>query len=176
MYRCYDSSNGTWSESKMLYNGATGSVKALQAAMLPDGTAMAVYSLDRSGTGDTSAYEIAYCTVAADGTPGTAMLATCDSNLDENPQVVAANFGSGDDRFVIGWHSVRDGSSDIQLLAVDGSGTMSNSFPGSLSALTSSGNAVVGGDFRFASSVGIIAASMILPSSGMRLSMMPTAR
>ena len=151
MYRCYDSSNGTWSESKMLYNGATGSVKALQAAMLPDGTAMAVYSLDRSGTGDTSAYEIAYCTVAADGTPGTAMLATCDSNLDENPQVVAANFGSGDDRFVIGWHSVRDGSSDIQLLAVDGGGAMSNSFPGSLSALTSSGNAVVGGDFRFAS-------------------------
>lgn len=151
MYRCYDSSNGTWSEAKMLYNGATGRVKALQAAMLPDGTAMAVYSLDRSETGDTSDYEIAYCTVAADGTPGTAMLATCDSNLDENPQVVAANFGSGDDRFVIGWHSVRDGSSDIQLLAVDGSGTMSNSFPGSLSALTSSGNAVVGGDFRFAS-------------------------
>ena len=34
---------------------------------------------------------------------------------------------------------------------MDGSGTMSNSFPGSLSALTSSGNAVVGGDFRFAS-------------------------
>ena len=151
MYRCYDSSNGDWSNAKMLYNGATGRVKALQAAMLPDGTAMAVYSLDRSGTGDISAYEIAYCTVAADGTPGTAMLATCDSNLDENPQVVAANFGSGDDRFVIGWHSVRDGSSDIQLLAVDGSGTMSNSFPGSLSALTSSGNAVVGGDFRFAS-------------------------
>ena len=149
MYRRYDS--GTWSEAKMLYNGATGSVKALQAAMLPDGTAMAVYSLDRSGTGNTSDYEIAYCTVDADGMPGTAMLATCDSNLDENPQVVAANFGIGDDRFVIGWHSVRDGSSDIQLLAVDGSGTMSNSFPGSLSALTSSGNAVVGGDFRFAS-------------------------
>ena len=151
MYSCYDSTKGTWSEAKMLYNGATGSVKALQAAMLPDGTAMAVYSLDRSGTGNTSDYEIAYCTVAADGTPGTAMLATRDSNLDENPQVVAANFGSVDDRFVIGWHSVRDGSSDIQLLAVDGGGTMSNSFPGSLSALTSSGNAVVGGDFRFAS-------------------------
>ena len=151
MYSCYDSSNGDWSNAQMLYNGATGRVKALHAAMLPDGTAMAVYSLDRSGTGDTSAYEIAYCTVAADGTPGTAMLATRDSNLDENPQVVAANFGSGDDRFVIGWHSVRDGSSDIQLLAVDGSGTMSNSFPGSLSALTNSGNADVGGDFRFAS-------------------------
>ena len=151
MYRCYDSTKGDWSKAQMLYNGATGRVKALQAAMLPDGTAMAVYSLDRSENGDTSGYEIAYCTVAANGNPGTAMLATRDSNLDENPQVVAANFGSGDDRFVIGWHSVRDGSSDIQLLAVDGSGTMSNSFPGSLSALTSSGNAVVGGDFRFAS-------------------------
>ena len=151
MYSCYDSTNRNWSKAKMLYNGATGRVKALQAAMLPDGTAMAVYSLDRSETGDTSGYEIAYCTVAADGTLGTAMLATCDSNLDENPQVVAANFGSRDDRFVIGWHSVRDGSSDIQLLAVDGSGTMSNSFPGSLSALTGSGSAVVGGDFRFAS-------------------------
>lgn len=151
MYRRYDSTDGTWSDAKMLYNGATGRVKALQAAMLPDGTAMAVYSLDRSGTGKTSDYEIAYCTVDADGNPGTAMLATRDSNLDENPQVVAANFGGGDDRFVIGWHSVRDGSSDIQLLAVDGGGTMSNSFPGSLSALTSSGSAVVGGDFRFAS-------------------------
>ena len=151
MYRCYDSTNRNWSDAKMLYNGATGRVKALQAAMLPDGTAMAVYSLDRSETGDTSGYEIAYCTVAADGTPGTAMLATRDSNLDEAPQVVAANFGGGDDRFVIGWHSVRDGSSDIQLLAVDGSGTMSNSFPGSLSALTNSGSAIVGGDFRFAS-------------------------
>lgn len=85
MYRCYDSTDGTWSKAKMLYNGATGRVKALQAAMLPDGTAMAVYSLDRSETGDISDYEIAYCTVAADGTPGTAMLATCDSNLDEPP-------------------------------------------------------------------------------------------
>ena len=45
------------------------------------------------------------------------MLATCDSNLDENPQVVAANFGSGDDRFVIGWHSVRDGSGTNQVQA-----------------------------------------------------------
>lgn len=93
MYRCYDS--GTWSEAKMLYNGATGSVKALQAAMLPDGTAMAVYSLDRSGTGNTSDYEIAYCTVDADGMPGTAMLATCDSNLDENPRSLQPTSAAG---------------------------------------------------------------------------------
>lgn len=35
MYSCYDSSNGDWSESKMLYNGATGSVKALQPPCCP---------------------------------------------------------------------------------------------------------------------------------------------
>ena len=136
------------------YNGATGSVKALQAAMLPDGTVMAVYSagLQRNRRYPTT---IAYCTVAANGTPGTAMLATCDSNLDENPQVVAANFGSGDDRFVIGWHSVRNGSSDIRPAV--GCGRQRHhvqQFPGSPSALTSSGNAVVGGDPRFASSAG----------------------
>ena len=95
MYSCYDSRNGDWSNAKMLYNGATGSVKALQAAMLPDGTAMAVYSLDRSGTGDISAYEIAYCTVAADGTPGTAMLATWTAILTKTPRSLQPTSAAG---------------------------------------------------------------------------------
>ena len=43
-----------------------------------------------------------------------------------------------------------NGSSDIRLLSVDSSGAMSNTFPASLSALTSSGQANVSGDFRFA--------------------------
>ena len=49
MYSVYDGSD--WSEAKMLYNGSRRSVKALQAAMLPDGTAMAVYTLDRRQNG-----------------------------------------------------------------------------------------------------------------------------
>ena len=148
LYSIYDGSQ--WSAPAMLFNGSGGSVKALQAAMLPDGTAMAVYTLDRGGAGNAADYEVGYTIVNRNGDLGTSMLATSDNWLDENPQVVAADFG-GEDRFVVGWHSLRDGTGDIQLLAVDKTGAMSNTFPASLSALTSSGEASVSGDFRFAS-------------------------
>lgn len=148
MYSVYN--GAAWSEAKILYNGSSGSVKALQAAMLPDGTAMAVYTLDRSQTGNISDYEIGYTIVDDTGIPGASMIATSDTWLDENPQVIAADFGGGDHRFVIGWHSLRSETGDIQLLAVDEAGAMSNTFPASLSAITSTGDASVSGDFRFA--------------------------
>lgn len=152
MYSYYD---GTWSKPKMLYNGANGSVKGLQAAMLNDGTAMAVYTLDRNTeASDGSGQEIGYTIVKSDGSLGTSMLVTSDKTLDENPQVAALSLhltsGMFDQRFILGWHSQRGGVSDIQLLAVDEEGTISNTFPASLSALTSSGQANIGGDFRFA--------------------------
>ena len=151
-YSVYNHTTGKWSEAKPLYNGSNGSVKALEAAMLPDGTAMAVYTLDKSGTGDTTTYEVGYTMVSPDGTLGSAMLVTSDQYLDENPQVVTANFGTADgsDRFVLAWHSLRDGLSDIQLLAVDSAGVMSNSFPASLSEITMDGSAAVGSTFRLA--------------------------
>ncbi len=152
MYSYYD---GTWSKPKMLYNGANGSVKGLQAAMLNDGTAMAVYTLDRNTeASDGSGQEIGYTIVDKDGSLGTSMLVTSDKTLDENPQVAALSLhlttGTNEQRFILGWHSQRGGVSDIQLLAVDENGVMSNTFPASLSALTSSGQANIGGDFRFA--------------------------
>ncbi len=151
MYSYYD---GTWSEPKMLYNGANGSVKGLQAAMLNDGTAMAVYTLDRNTeASDGSGQEIGYAIVDKNGNLGTSMLVTSDETLDENPQVAAGSLGDTTNTpecFILGWHSQQEGVSDIQLLAVDGNGVMSNTFPASLSALTSSGQANVSGDFRFA--------------------------
>ena len=151
MYSYYDGTK--WSDAKMLYNGANGSVKGLQAAMLNDGTAMAVYTLDRTGAEDGSGQEIGYTIVDKDGNLGTSMLVTSDETLDENPQVAAGSLGDTGDTpecFILGWHSQREGVSDIQLLAVDENGVMSNTFPASLSALTSSGQANVSGDFRFA--------------------------
>ncbi len=153
MYSYYD--DNTWSKPKMLYNGANGSVKGLQAAMLNDGTAMAVYTLDRNTeASDGSGQEIGYTIVDKNGNLGTSMLVTSDKTLDENPQVAALSLhltsGMSDQRFILGWHSQREGVSDIQLLAVDENGVMSNTFPASLSALTSSGQANVSGDFRFA--------------------------
>lgn len=148
MYRSYDGSR--WSEAKQLYNGAGGSVKALEAAMLPDGTAIAVYTLDKSENGNTDEYEVGYTLVKNDGSLGTAMMLTADQNLDENPQVISAQFAEGDDRFVIGWHSVKEGESDIQMAAVSADGVISNSFPASLTELTSTDSANVGADFRFA--------------------------
>lgn len=148
----YSQYNGTdWSEPKMIYNGYTGAVKALGAAMLPDGTAIAVYTIDREGNGNTKDYEVAYTIVDNIGTPGMTMVATHNNDLDENPQVVAANFGTGDDRFVVGWHSMINGESDIRMLAVSANGAMSNKFPESLSHVTAVGGARVGGDFKFAS-------------------------
>lgn len=153
MYSYYDGTK--WSEPKMLYNGANGSVKGLQAAMLNDGTAMAVYTLDRNTEASNgSGQEIGYTIVDKNGNLGTSMLVTSDKTLDENPQVAALSLhltsGMSDQRFILGWHSQREGVSDIQLLAVDENGVMSNTFPASLSALTSSGQANIGGDFRFA--------------------------
>lgn len=152
MYSYYD--GDTWSDAKMLYNGANGSVKGLQAAMLNDGTAMAVYTLDRNTEASNgSGQEIGYTIVDKNGNLGTSMLVTSDKTLDENPQVAAGSLGDTTNTpecFILGWHSQQEGVSDIQLLAVDGNGVMSNTFPASLSALTSSGQANIGGDFRFA--------------------------
>lgn len=149
-YSVYDETG--WSAAQPLYNGSNGSVKALEAAMLPDGTAMAVYTLDKSEEGNTTTYEVGYTMVSSDGDLGNAMLVTSDSYLDENPQVVTAHFGTADgsDRFVLAWHSLRDGLSDIQLLAVDKNGVMSNSFPASLAEITMDGSAAVGSTFRLA--------------------------
>ena len=116
MYSYYDGTK--WSEAKMLYNGANGSVKGLQAAMLNNGAAIAVYTLDRTGASDGSGQEIGYTIVGVNGDLGPSMLVTSDGYLDENPQVAALSLhlttGTNEQRFILGWHSQRGGVSDIQ--------------------------------------------------------------
>lgn len=149
LYRIYD--GGDWSEEKILYNGTSGGVKGIEAAMLSDGTAAVAYVLDADSTdGETTDYEIAYNLVDTNGEPGVSMIATSDSYLDENPQIAAVKFADNDERFVLGWHSVHDDVSDVRLRAIDKAGLMSNSFIESISAVAGTSGVNIGSDFRFA--------------------------
>lgn len=149
LYRIYD--GGDWSEEKILYNGTSGGVKGIEAAMLSDGTAAVAYVLDADSTdGETTDYEIACNLVDTNGEPGVSMIATSDSYLDENPQIAAVKFADNDERFVLGWHSVHDDVSDVRLRAIDKAGLMSNSFIESISAVAGTSGVNIGSDFRFA--------------------------
>ena len=147
---------GTWDDAKMIYNGSLGSVVGLQAAMLPDGTAILAFTIDRTDDNDASGYEMAYRTVASDGTLGDLVVLTNDSEIDTNPQVTAVNKG-GTNYFVLGWYSSRS-DGNIRLQAVNGAGqlyTGSNQYavPESTSAIIGESNLAVSSDFRFAKGV-----------------------
>ena len=163
LYRVYNGS--AWSEPYTLYNGTSGSVKAIEAAMLSDGTAAVVYTLDTDETDSTTAdREIVYAVVNSGNNSGYAandvirnVRATKDSYLDENPQITAVKFGADEnsERFVLGWYTeqsvstdsaqVLDGgsqaadttqtTSDIRLITFDNTGAAGQDLPDSISHL-----------------------------------------
>ena len=71
-----------------------GGVAGIQAAMLPDGTALVAFILDR-GSDDSDepyqCYELAYRTVESDGTLGDLVVLTNDTETDTNPQAAAVS-------------------------------------------------------------------------------------
>lgn len=146
----------TWDDAKMIYNGSLGSVVGLQAAMLPEGTAILAFTIDRTDANDATGYEMAYRTVASDGTLGDLVVLTNDSEIDTNPQVTAVN-KDGTNYFVLGWYSSRS-DGNIRLQAVNGAGqlyTGHNQYavPESTSAIIGESNLAVSSDFRFAKGV-----------------------
>lgn len=146
----------TWDDAKMIYNGSLGSVVGLQAAMLPEGTAILAFTIDRTDNIKATGYEMAYRTVASDGTLGDLVVLTNDSEIDTNPQVTAVS-KDGKHYFVLGWYSSRS-DGDIRLQAVDGAGqlyTGRNEYavPESTSAIIGEANLAVSSDFRFAKGV-----------------------
>lgn len=149
--------SGWSSQPTMVYNGSLGSVVGIQAAMLPNGTAIVVFAVDRTGSNDASGYEIAYRTVAFDGTLGDLVVLTSDSEIDTNPQVMAVTNG-GTDLFLLGWYSSQDGG-DIRLQAVGQSGQLysgssANAVPASVKAITGEDDLGISADFQFAKSAG----------------------
>lgn len=122
--------NGSsWGTPFMVYNGSTGTVKALNAAMQADGSAIVAYNIDYDLTdGSADDYEIAYTVVDASGTVVRTVVVTCDSSADENPQIVAVSDG-----YVLGWYSARD-NGDICLAKLSTGGISVTGFPESVAS------------------------------------------
>ena len=141
--------------AQTLYDGtgSTASVKGLEMAMLEDGTAAVVYTLDtNSTTENTTDWETVVAiipavdrTYGADDTQSEDLVRTfrltSDNNLDENPQITTAEFGDGEERFVVAWHTERaitddpngETESDIRLSVMDTDGKLYENMPESLS-------------------------------------------
>ncbi|WP_195976403.1 OmpL47-type beta-barrel domain-containing protein [Hydrogeniiclostridium mannosilyticum] len=163
MFQRYDRKTKTWSDPDTLYNGTSGSVMAIQAAMLEDGTAAVTYTLDKSAADAVSSvnnYEIVYVVVDTEGNVVKNQQLTSDSSLDENPQITTVMLG-GEEQFILGWHNVttiedEEGGqrteSDIRLASVDSDGNITTgevNLADSLSEATGGRNVAVAANFRF---------------------------
>ncbi len=164
LYRMYDG-NG-WSDAQVLYNGTSGAVKGITAAMLEDGTAAVAYTLDADCRDTTTAdREIAYAVIDVDGTVSRNVQTTNDSYLDENPQLTSVEFPGHGERFVLGWFAQQSASSDgaldgggstsndavadIRLLEFGKEGVTAQLLPDSLNQIASGQNASITSNFRF---------------------------
>ncbi len=159
MYRYSDNGGESWSEARSVYNGTSGAVKGLEAAMMPDGTAAVTFTLqtgEHDAAGGKYHQEIAYAILGQTATPGEYdvlryVQMTDDENLDENPQIAAVSLDGGDSSiFVLGWYSLSgDSGSDIRLAAVDRAGNRITGFVDSLSSLIQNAEVGVSANFQF---------------------------
>lgn len=173
LYRVYDGS--TWSKEDTLYNGTSGSVKALVASMLSDGTAAVAYTLDEDGSDDTiTDREIYYAVI--DNTNFNVkrnVRATTDSYLDENPNLTKVTFPADNkEHFILGWYTeqsvAKDAAdkmstseagndtedtsetvADIRFMDFDENGITGTRMPDSISSVAGSGEVSITSDFRF---------------------------
>ena len=167
VYRIYDGT--VWGAEQTLYNGTSGAVKAIVAAMLDDGTAAVAYTLDTDSSDTTTGdREIVYAVVDKySGEVSRSVRATNDGYLDENPQITAVKFGE-EQRFVLGWYSeqavasdsatVLDGGgsdtasqtvSDIRLLDFNANGVTEQRLPDSISQVADAYDVSITSNFRF---------------------------
>nr|WP_297934266.1 Ig-like domain-containing protein [uncultured Lachnoclostridium sp.] len=168
--RVYDKVKDTWSESICLYNGETGKVGALEAAILEDGTAMAAYVV-KTGDDDSISTdsEVMYSTINPDGTLGNCIRITNNDQADRNVQVTSLKW-NGEERFILGWYNekqrekieekaedsksedaVLDMEKDIRLQAVDKTGLPCDDF---IESIKQAGAEKISTNFRFSKPAG----------------------
>ncbi len=145
VYRIYDGSS--WSETKTLYNGVSGNVVGLEAAMNSDGTTAVSYTVDTGEERDTKNYEMICSIVSASGEVMNNIRLTNDNYSDENSQLTVAKFDAEDERFVLGWYKDNEGKADIRLATFDKEGNLKEDFVDSLYSITSVSN--ISNTFRF---------------------------
>jgi len=138
LYRIY--SGGQWSEPQTLYNGTSGAVKGIDAAMLEDGTTAITYVIDRRNGQNATDLEVVYGIVDNSGDVLRNVQLTSDENIDENPKLATVKLDAeGEPYFVLAWHSVEDvggrGKHDLRLAAFDAAGNLNPDFIDSLSDL-----------------------------------------
>lgn len=160
VYRIYQ--DGVWSAPNTLYNGTSGAVKGMEAAMLADGTAAVTYTIDTlnsefavsDGESINSGLEAVYAIVGIDGQVLKNVRLTNDSYLDENPQITTVSFADGNEWFVLGWYSVHDADgvkvNDIRLAAFDRVGALHTDFIDSISSVNEYASVYISPNFRFA--------------------------
>ena len=158
LYRIYDGSS--WSDAQVLYNGTSGSVKGIAAAMLDDGTAAVAYALDTDNYDKTlTDREIYYAVVGTDGSVVRNVRATNDAYLDENPQLATVTFPSESNvqRFVLGWYTEQSAMTkngddmvpDLRLMDFDNTGSYCQVLPDSISQAADAEGVSITPTFRF---------------------------
>ena len=147
-YRIFDGAQ--WKKAKIAYNGAAGTVNAIDSAMLPDGTSILVYTV-RTGE-DVKSTETFYTVIGTDGEVLTTGRLTNDGFTDTNAQVTTVG-----NKFIIGWYSEHEAgeesdsdetvvSHDIGLARINANGSLDASFPESIGGTAASS---IGSDFHF---------------------------
>jgi len=175
VYKIYDGT--AWSDLKTLYNGTSGAVKGITAAMMTDGTAAVAYTLDKDRDDQTPNDKDIYYAVVhkTSGDVTRNVRATNDSYLDENPQLAAVSFpvdGANAEHFVLGWYTEqdvvvdsgaalasaedaeqaqapRDTVSDIRLIDITAEGVPGQLLPDSISQAADAADVTITSNFRF---------------------------
>lgn len=150
LYKVYE--NGGWSsETYTLYNSSSGNVKAVSAAMMPDGTTGIVYTLDYGTDDDAFDCETILAVIDNENKVIADIRLTNNDSADLNPQIAAVDFGSEEgSKFVAGWYNVtEDGITDIKFAAADRLGNISNEFIDSISSINENSAVIITDSFKF---------------------------
>lgn len=140
-------------ETHNLYNGSLGAIKGLDVAMLKDGNVCVVYVADLSQENIESEYEIFYSIINPNNEIIKTVRLTRDEYLNENPKISTVTLKSGEEKFVIAYHTVKKSEenilSDIRLAFVDKEGTLDVNILEAVSEKVGEENIEISGKYEF---------------------------